>query len=111
MPDTRAIAHVDLLIDAENPRLAQPSTGQREAQKEMASRQGKKLLALAKDILENGLNPSDLPIVTPLNDDLGRYTVLEGNRRLVALKALENPEPLVGSVEQSVLDEMRELSK
>lgn len=112
MPDTRSIPPVDLLIDAENPRLIQANTGQRDAQREIAQHQGKKLLVLARDILANGLNPSELPIVTPLkHDDLKRFTVLEGNRRLTALKALENPEWLVGAVDKSVVDGMRELSK
>jgi hypothetical protein len=44
-------------------------------------------------------------------DDLGRYVVLEGNRRLAALKALENPESLVGALQPSDLAELRRLSK
>lgn len=75
MPDTRPIPPADLLIDAENPRLVQPNSGQRDAQREIARHQGKKLLALAEDIVAHGLNPSALPIVVPLNDDLKRYTV------------------------------------
>jgi hypothetical protein len=111
MADTKSIPPADLLIDAENPRLVQPNSGQRDAQRETAQHQGKKLIALASDILIHGVNPSELPIVTPLKDDLGRYAVLEGNRRLSALKALENPEWLVGAVDGSVVDAMRRLSK
>jgi len=46
-----------------------------------------------------------------LGDDLNRYVVLEGNRRLTALKALENPDSFVGSLDPSALDELRILSK
>jgi hypothetical protein len=101
----------DLLIDVENPRLPQPNVGQRDAQRAIAAHQDRKLVALATDIIEYGLNPADLPIVMPLNDDLKRYVVLEGNRRLVALKALENPEWLVGAVSTTTLSAMRKLSR
>jgi hypothetical protein len=35
----------------------------------------------------------------------------EGNRRLVALKALENPDSLVGAVDNDVLNQLRDLSR
>jgi hypothetical protein len=111
MSELRAIRPVDLLIDAENPRLTQPNVGQKEAMRALAGLQGKKLATLARDILEHGLNPADLPIVMPYGDDLGRYVVLEGNRRLVGLKAMENPEGFVGAVDASVLKELRRLTK
>jgi hypothetical protein len=39
-----------------------------------------------------------LPIVTPMKkDNANRYIAREGNRRLAALKALENPDALVGA--------------
>ncbi|MGD1061747.1 MAG: hypothetical protein ABR860_00680 [Terracidiphilus sp.] len=111
MPDTVPVPLADLLIDAENPRLPQPNVGQREALRAIATHQNKKLQALARDIVQHGLNPSDLPIVMPLKDDLKRYVVVEGNRRLTALRALENPEFLVDAVSPGVLKEIRRLSK
>jgi hypothetical protein len=107
----KTIKPSDLLIDAKNPRLTLPNVGQREAIRELAKLQGKKLVALARHIVEHGLNPSEMPIVMPFGDDTQRYTVLEGNRRIVALKALENPESLVDAVEASVLTEIRKLSQ
>lgn len=47
----------------------------------------------------------------PLKGDTQRYVVLEGNRRLAAVKALENPESLAGAVKPSVLPRLRRLSK
>jgi hypothetical protein len=111
MSETLAIQPSNLLIDAENPRLPQPNTGQREAQRALAEHQQRKLVALARDVVQNGLNPADLPIVMATHDDLKRYVMLEGNRRLAALRALENPDSLVGAVENSVLDEIRVLAK
>jgi len=100
----------DLLIDGENPRISQPNVGQHNAIRALAQVQGRKLLALAKDIVKYGLNPSELSIVMPQEGDPKRYVVLEGNRRLAALRALENPELLVGAVETNVLRELRKLS-
>ena len=50
-------------------------------------------------------------IVMPLAGNLGRYTVLEGNRRLAALRVLENPESVVEAVPPKVLGQLRRLSK
>ncbi|MGA3262868.1 MAG: hypothetical protein ABSC47_02355 [Terracidiphilus sp.] len=111
MPEIAPISLSDLLIDTQNPRLEQPNTGQREALRAFAADQKGKLIALAKDIVTYGLNPSELPIVMPFHDDLKRYVVLEGNRRLTVLKALENPEWLVGAMQPSEVEEMRRLSR
>jgi hypothetical protein len=111
MPEIALLSLPDLLIDTENPRLPQPNVGQREALRAFASHEPGKLIALAKDIVGYGLNPTELSIVMPFNDDLRRYVVLEGNRRLTALKALENPEWLVGAMPPSSVDEMRNLAR
>jgi hypothetical protein len=111
MSEIASITLSDLLIDTQNPRLEQPNTGQREALRAFARDPKVKLVALAKDIVVFGVNPSELAIVMPFNDDLRRYVVLEGNRRFTALKALENPEWLVGAMQPSEVEEMRRLSK
>lgn len=111
MAETISLSPAMLLIDPENPRLPQPNTGQREAQRALSQHLQRKILALAKHIVAHGMNPADLTIVMPTNDDLKRYVVLEGNRRLVALKALENPDSLVGAVDNEVLNQFRELSR
>ena len=84
MAERLPIAVASLLVDLKNWRLPQPQSGQREAQREIARRQGDKLLKLAEDIAKYGPNLADLPIVMPSGT---RYIVLEGNRRLVALRA------------------------
>jgi len=111
MAETVTIAVADLLMDAENPRLPEPNVGQRNAIREMAKQQRKKLLMLARDIAENGLNPADLLIVVPSREDSRRYVVVEGNRRLAALRALENPNLLAGVVSEKALAELQRLSK
>lgn len=101
----------DLFLDAINPRLTEPNEGQREALRAIARQQNRKLLALARDIIQNGLDPSSLMIVVPHEDTDRRYVVIEGNRRLAALKVLENSELVAGAVEDSVLSAFRELSR
>lgn len=105
------IAPADLWIDEENPRIAQPNAGQHKALRALAQHLGSKLAALAGDIVEHGLDPSNLMIVTPLPGNIGRYTVLEGNRRLAALRVLDNPESVVEAVTPKVLVQLRKLSK
>lgn len=111
MAEIASLPLPDLLVDAENPRLPQPNTSQREAMRSLAADEPSKLISLAKDILAHGMNIAEFPMVMPLQDDLKRYIVLEGNRRLLALKALENPEWLVGAIPIGEVEEMRRLSK
>ncbi len=54
----------------------------------MLRAEGKKTIELAKDISERGPNPSERLMVIAAPDDPGRYIVLEGNRRLAALRLL-----------------------
>jgi hypothetical protein len=111
MSETNYISPVDLLVDEQNPRISQPNSGQHKALQSIAQLLKRKLQMLAKDVVQHGLNPSDLMIVMPLGDDTKRYVVLEGNRRLAAIKALENPEWLVDAVPQGILTDMRKLSR
>lgn len=111
MDNIVAIKPADLLIDEENARLSEPNEGQNESLRALATLLDGKLLTLATDIVTHGMNPSDLPIVMPAPEEPGRYIVLEGNRRLAALRALENPEWLVGVASKATLVGMRAQSK
>lgn len=86
---TEIIPLENLAIDLVNPRhVQQPS--QREALATIAHDQGAKLANLAEDIAEKGLNPTEIPLVTPANEG-GIFTVVEGNRRIAALKLSSSP--------------------
>ena len=111
MPDVQSIPPSSLLLDPENPRLSQPNEGQRETMRALVKAMPRKIVSLAKDIVTVGLNPADLPIVMPANDAQGRYVVLEGNRRIVALKVLESPDTFVGVLDAGSLATMRSLSR
>ncbi len=80
-----------LLVDVQNPRLPSVKESQQEAIRSMVHVQGDKIIALAKHLVENGPNPSSLPIVMPNNNSEGMFDVLDGNRRVTALKLLESP--------------------
>src|SRR5262249_37184244 len=56
----------NLVINPQNPRHM-PQASQLEALAAMVSNQGMKLVRLADDIVDKGLNPSDVPLVTRLD--------------------------------------------
>jgi hypothetical protein len=101
-----------LVVDDENPRIADEGLSQRDAMRAVAGDEdGRLLLALAEDIVNyKQLNPAENLIIYPSPNTPGQYVVGEGNRRLTALKALENPDTFVGAVPGSVLDQIRKLS-
>jgi hypothetical protein len=80
-----------LLLNVSNYRIVK-QTSQKAARDAIIEEQGKKLITLAKDILENGLNPSDLPIVIDADDGDGNFVVIEGNRRITTINLLLDPE-------------------
>lgn len=58
----------------------------------MLTHQGQNILNLAKDISENGLSPLDNILVLPeRSPESTEYIVWEGNRRVTALKILDDP--------------------
>jgi hypothetical protein len=59
MSEILSIPISSLLLDAENPRLPQPNVGQREALRALATQQKRKLVALARDIVQHGINPTE----------------------------------------------------
>ncbi|HUN08418.1 MAG TPA: ParB/Srx family N-terminal domain-containing protein [Aggregatilineales bacterium] len=73
----------------------------------MISHQGIKLANLAVDIAERGLNPSELPLVANDHYD-GTYTVLEGNRRIAALKLATSPALLASISDEALPRKLRE---
>lgn len=78
-----------LLVDENNPRYPK-SNSQQHAIEQLVSDQKRKLLALAEDILIKGLNPIDPIAVLKTSDN--KLIVREGNRRITALKILNNPD-------------------
>ena len=73
----------------------------------MIEDQKEKLVNIANHIVYNGLNPLKKILVTPHSNM--RYIVLEGNRRITAIKLLENPN-LIHSKYNSTLSKFKKLS-
>jgi hypothetical protein len=86
----------DLLLDVENPRISRAG-GQKDALQKIIEDQDIKLVSLAESIVDDGgLNPMDRLLVIKSPDIKDKYLVLEGNRRLAAIKILHNPAVLTG---------------
>jgi len=84
-----------LLLDQTNPRISAVSN-QREALQQILDDQEDKLANLAESIVEEGLSPTDNLLVMRSPTAQDKFVVLEGNRRLAALKILQNPNVLMG---------------
>lgn len=96
MARSKTIKITDLFVNTENYRFEAVGS-QREALEKMIETQNDNLYNLAEHIIKNGLNPNDKPEVTVSNQDKSKYIVLEGNRRIVALKILNNPDLIEGT--------------
>jgi len=89
---TNATIKIDnLLINTENFRY-ETADAQQEAITKMLGEQRTKLFNLAQHILKYGLNPNDKIQVSPSGHEESKYIVLEGNRRVLTLKFLKNPD-------------------
>ena len=79
-----------LLLDQSNPRIP-AVTSQRDALQQVLDDQQEKLANLADDIVEVGMSPTDNFLVMRSPTASDKFIALEGNRRLAALKILQNP--------------------
>lgn len=101
MPRREPIPLADLLLDRSNARLGQEQPDQQSTALALAEQQGRRLIKLAEDIMDHGMDPAQLPVVLATNDKKRRYTVLEGNRRVLALKALETPSRIQAALSEA----------
>ncbi|TAM01111.1 MAG: hypothetical protein EPN70_20415 [Paraburkholderia sp.] len=92
MATKRTLSVTQLDLDVTNPR-AKPEDNQTDALRGLLAveRDGEKVYELAKDICETEmLDPGDRLYVVP-SESKNRFTVLDGNRRLAALRLLSQP--------------------
>lgn len=110
-PYEEDIPVTQLRVDLKNPRLPEVPDSQLDAFKMMASAVPEdKLIALASHIVQyNGLNPAQRFIVMPDEED--RFVVLDGNRRLTAIRALENPEVVLDKLSELAGRQMKRLAE
>ncbi len=86
-PKRERIPVSKLMVNPSNPRF-EPVGDQNQAIPTMLSKEEKSIKRLAQDIVNYGLNPTKNLAVYEQN---GMYVVQEGNRRVVALKLLNDP--------------------
>lgn len=84
----------DIFLDLENPRH-EPYQSQEEVIEYLC--QNEYVFALAQDIVIMGVNPLEIMAIIPNTDNCSddgaqTYIIAEGNRRLCALKLLDDPE-------------------
>ena len=87
----KEIRVVDLQLDTENYRTGKQAD-QREAIRALIEEQKHKLVHLAQDILDIGLSPLERIMVSQVAGEKHRYSVIEGNRRIAAIKLLFEPD-------------------
>ena len=88
---TKEIRVADLQLDTTNYRTGKQDD-QRDSIRALIEEQKNKLVNLAKDIIENGLSPLETILVVAVPDARSRYTVVEGNRRIAAMKLVMQPD-------------------
>ena len=73
---------------------------------------GGKLAELAEDIVTEGLSPIERLLVIKDEEDSNRFIVVEGNRRLAALRIMDNPAVMGGlSVVEALRKRLEKIAK
>ncbi|MDQ0755056.1 hypothetical protein [Arthrobacter sp. B3I4] len=111
MPETVSVPLADLLLDQKNARLGDEQASQQQVYVTLAKQQAKRLVNLAENIVKHGTDPTNLPAVVATDDQRRKYRVIEGNRRVLALKALDNPMIVSGGLSPSEQRRLGELAK
>lgn len=88
-----------LLLDEKNPRLGTETTGQTQREIIQYLFDHDKALEIVRSIVTRGYFENE-PLLAI--SEQGNYVVVEGNRRLAALKAIRKPELLTGGVSRRV---------
>lgn len=96
---TRRLSVASLQLDAKNPRLGGEASGRAPREIIQYLFNHDKALEVAESIARRGYFPNEPLLAIQEN---AHYVVVEGNRRLAALKALREPGLLEGSVERQV---------
>lgn len=105
----QSISIIKLHVNPENPRFNFVNS-HKEALDVMISREKGKLYNLAEHIVKFGLNPSEKIIVVK-SAESNTYTVLEGNRRITALKILYQPDLIEGDEFKTLKKKFKKLSE
>ncbi len=86
----------DLLLDPDNPRIGSADS-QAEALAAIVRLDANHFRTMMRSIVDHGLDPGDSLYIIKEADEGEGYTVVDGNRRLAALKVLHEPAVLQGT--------------
>ena len=86
----------DLLLDPDNPRIGSVDS-QAEALEAIVRLDANHFRTMMRSIVDHGLDPGDSLYIINEAEEGGGYTVVDGNRRLAALKVLHEPAVLQGT--------------
>lgn len=103
----------ELHLNLKNPRFSGLSS-ERDALEKIVITQGLKLVNLAEDIVKNGMSPAHrMLVMRVLGKRRSGFVVMDGNRRLAALRVLTNPSVLDGmnGIEKLTIQKLRKLAK
>lgn len=109
MPEIININIANILLDIDNFRLGS-WPNQQEVIRTLIDDQKEKLINLAEHIAENGLSPlENIGIMKcPEGDD---YYVIEGNRRVLSIKILNDPQILIGTALEDQIPKIQEIKQ
>ncbi|QHE60396.1 hypothetical protein FHE72_04575 [Rossellomorea vietnamensis] len=109
MPETKVINVKDILVNLNNPRFEEQPDEESEIIKILST---KKIFQLMQDISKHGLDPSDLPNLI-YNSELKKYIVMEGNRRITAIKVLNDIKNVPSSIEkrEKIINQVQKITK
>jgi ParB-like nuclease domain. len=96
---TKRLSVVSLQLDKKNPRLGRETSAQAPGEIVKYLFENDKAMEVAESIARRGFFPNE-PLLAI--EEGGKYIVVEGNRRLAALKALREPGILDGSLGRQV---------
>ena len=96
----------DLLFDPKNPRFPSPGTGVSEPEAFHWMLDNANIIELMNSIGEQGFFVGEPLVVIPSKATKGKFEVVEGNRRLTAVRLLHNPE--LASVKKKAVEEASE---
>jgi hypothetical protein len=99
----------NLLLNEDNLRFTRPVTSQLDAILAMVQQEGIHIVNLLEDIIRKGLNPFDGIQVIKHPSSNNKYIVLEGNRRITALKLFSNPDLLEDSSQTNIKKKIAKL--
>ena len=82
----------DLRLDVENPRFPETQSGNKQLRIAQVIEMGFEAYAVAESMCRYGYFPSEPLIIMKSDQEVGKFIVLEGNRRLTALLGLTSKE-------------------